>query len=409
MSFHRHALRLLVAGALAVAALLAPASADVLSEWNEAAAGLPAPDGSIVQLRALATAHAAAFDAVNAFEKRYAFYLSEFEAPAGASPEAAAATAVHGVLAALVPAEKARLDATLARLLAKIPDGAGKEAGLGFGREVAEAHLAERRKDRMDGKAEHIPGTQAGEWRPTPPGNFAMAAPHVVDVVPFTGKDFAFLQVKGPPALTSADYARDLAEVARLGARSSMERTGDQTLAAIFWSVSTAGPWEAAARAAAAAAKLDLVDSARLFALVNMAGVDGYYAGWQLKRKFNFWRPITAIHESADGDRAWQPLLTTPAHPDYPSRHTIGSGAMAQAIRKATGLDAVTFSSALALPTGQLIRSWTSIADAEGDVAGARLWAGIHFRSANEHGLALGHAIADRAADTVMRPRPPRG
>ena len=247
----------------------------------------PAPDGSIVQLRALATAHAAAFDAVNAFEKRYAFYLSEFQAPAGALPEAAAATAMHGVLAALVPAEKARLDATLARLLAKIPDGAGKEAGLGFGREVAEAHLAERRKDRMDGKAEHIPGTQAGEWRPTPPGNFAMAAPHVVDVVPFTAKDFAFLQVKGPPALTSADYARDLAEVARLGARGSTERTGDQTLAAIFWSVSTAGPWEAAARAAAAAAKLDLLDSARLFALVNMAGVDGYYAGWQLKRKFN--------------------------------------------------------------------------------------------------------------------------
>jgi len=40
---------------------------------------------------------------------------------------------------------------------------------------------------------------------------------------------------------------------------------------------------------------------------------------------------------------------------------------------------------------------------------GARLWAGIHFRSANEHGLELGHAIADRAADTVMRRRPPRG
>src|SRR5215203_1479896 len=103
MSFHRCALPLLVAGALAVAAPLAPASADVVSEWNEAAASVPAPDGSIVQLRALATAHAAAFDAVNAFEKRYAFYLSEFQAPAGALPEAAAATAIHGVLAGLVP------------------------------------------------------------------------------------------------------------------------------------------------------------------------------------------------------------------------------------------------------------------------------------------------------------------
>lgn len=405
---HRHALRMLAACALAAAAL-APASANVISEWNEAATNVPTQGGSIAQLRALATAHAAAFDAVNAFEKRYAFYLSDVQAPAGASPEAAAVTSMHGVLAGLVPDQKARFDTTLSTLLAKIPDGPGKEAGISFGREVAEAHLAERKKDKMDGKAEHIPGTKAGEWRPTLPGSLPMVGAHVVDVVPFTTKDFTFLQVKGPPGLTSAEYARDFAEVARLGALNSKERTGDQTLSAIFWSVSTAGPWEAAARAAAAQAKLDLVDSARLFALVNMAGSDGYYAGWQLKRKFNFWRPITAIQESADGDRAWQPLLTTPAHPDYPSGHCIGSGAMAQAIRKATGLEEVTFRSALALPTGQLIRSWTSISEAEKDVAGARLWAGIHFRTANEHGLELGRAIADRAVDTIMRPRSPRG
>lgn len=405
---HRHALRMLAACALAAAAL-APASANVISEWNEAATNVPTQGGSIAQLRALATAHAAAFDAVNAFEKRYAFYLSDVQAPAGASPEAAAVTSMHGVLAGLVPDQKVRFDTTLSTLLAKIPDGPGKEAGISFGREVAEAHLAERKKDKMDGKAEHIPGTKAGEWRPTLPGSLPMVGAHVVDVVPFTTKDFTFLQVKGPPGLTSAEYARDFAEVARLGALNSKERTGDQTLSAIFWSVSTAGPWEAAARAAAAQAKLDLVDSARLFALVNMAGSDGYYAGWQLKRKFNFWRPITAIQESADGDRAWQPLLTTPAHPDYPSGHCIGSGAMAQAIRKATGLEEVTFRSALALPTGQLIRSWTSISEAEKDVAGARLWAGIHFRTANEHGLELGRAIADRAVDTIMRPRSPRG
>ena len=81
---------------------------------------------------------------------------------------------------------------------------------------------------------------------------------------------------------------------------------------------------------------------------------------------------------------------------------------MAQAIRKATGLEEVAFGSTLALPTGQLIRSWTSISEAEKDVVGARLWAGIHFRTANEHGLELGRAIADRAVDTIMRPRSPR-
>ena len=208
--------------------------------------------------------------------------------------------------------------------------------------------------------------------------------------------------------MTSAEYAHDLAEVARLGARNSKERTGDQTLSAIFWSVSTAGPWEAAARAAAQA-KLDLVDSARLFALVNMAGSDGYYAGWQLKRKFQFWRPITAIHESADGDRAWQPLLTTPAHPDYPSGHTIGSGAMAQAIRKATGLEEVTFSSALGLPTGQLIGAGR--ASRTPNTTWPARGCGPASTSAARMSTASSSAapFADRAADTIMRPRPPRG
>ena len=408
MILHRHALHMLAACALAVAPPLAPASADVITEWNEVATTALHPASSIVELRALASAHGAAFDAVNGFEGRYTPYLVDSKPPSGASAEAAAAASIHTVLLALLPTQKAALDATLTKLLAKLPDGPAKDAGITFGREVADAHIAERMKDKMDGKAEHIPGTEAGLWRPTPPFNLAMVGAHVVDVVPFTTKDFSFLQAKGPPALTGSEYARDLAEVRLLGARDSKERTGDQALSAIFWSVHTGGPWEAAARAASAKANLDLVGNARLFALVNMAGIDGYYAGWQLKRKFNFWRPITAIHASADG-AGWEPLLTTPAHPDYPSGNTIGSGAMAQAIRRVTGIEEVAFNSRLILPTGQLIRRWKSLSEAEQDVVGARLWAGIHFRTANEHGLELGHAVANRAVDTLMRPRSPRG
>ena len=117
--------------------LRAPASANVISEWNEAATNVPTQGGWIAQLRALATAHVAAFDAVNAFEKRYAFYLSEFQAPAGASPEAAAVTSMHRALAALVPDQKARFDTSLSKLLGKVPDGPGKEAGITFGRELS--------------------------------------------------------------------------------------------------------------------------------------------------------------------------------------------------------------------------------------------------------------------------------
>ena len=168
MTLHGHALRMLAACAFAVATRLAPASADVITEWNEVATTTLHPASSIVELRALASAHGAAFDAVNGFEGRYTPYLVDVKPPSGASAEAAAAAAIHGVLAALLPTQKEVLETTHTKLLGKIPDGPAKDAGITFGREVADAHIAARMKDKMDGKAEHIPGTEAGHWRPTP-------------------------------------------------------------------------------------------------------------------------------------------------------------------------------------------------------------------------------------------------
>jgi hypothetical protein len=190
-----------------------------------------------------------------------------------------------------------------------------------------------------------------------------------------------------------------------VGSRNSTTRTADQTASAIFWYISTPVPWEAAARAAAQKMNPGLVDNARIFALMNMAGADAYIAGWQIKRKTNFWRPITAIRDAIrNPDPSWEPLLGTPPHPDYPSGHNIYSGAMAEVIRRLIGTDQLAFGSALMLPTGPLPRSWTSLSEAEKDVMGARIWAGIHFRTADEHGIALGHAIAENAVGTIMRP-----
>jgi hypothetical protein len=232
-----------------------------------------------------------------------------------------------------------------------------------------------------------------------------MALPNLANVLPFTTKTFGFLKVEGPPALDSAAYAGDVDEVRQVGSRNSTTRTADQTASAIFWYITTPVPWQAAARAAAQKINLGLVDSARIFALMNMAGTDAYIAGWQIKQKTNFWRPITAIREGIrNPDPSWEPLLGTPPHPDYPSAHNIYSGATAEVIRRLIGIDQLTFSSVLALPTGPLVRSWNSLSEAEKDVMGARIWAGIHFRTADEHGIALGHAVAENAVDTVMRP-----
>jgi hypothetical protein len=233
-----------------------------------------------------------------------------------------------------------------------------------------------------------------------------MALPQLADVRPFTAKDFAFLQVKGPPTLDSEAYAKDLDEVRELGSRQSTRRTSDQTAAAIFWYISTPVPWQAAARAASQQMKFGLTENARLFALMNMAGFDAYIAGWQIKKKINFWRPITAIREGTrQADPKWEPLLGTPPHSDYPSGHNIYSGATAEVVRLLIGNDELAFNTALILPTGPLPRSWPSLSEAEKDVLGARIWAGIHFRAADEHGIELGHLVAANAVATVLRPR----
>ena len=389
----------------AAALTLSPlARGDVITDWNliamDATAGPPTP----VQGRILSIAHGAMFDAANAIERRYTPYLAEFKAPTGASVIAAVAAAGHGVLAGLVPGQKAMLDGALATTLSKIADGASKEDGLALGREVAQAYIAVRSNDGIGAKDQHMPGAGMGQWQPTPPAHAPMALPHLANVLPFTAKSFDFLDVKGPPPLDSAANARDLDEVRRVGARNSNVRTADQTASAIFWVINTTVPWNAAARSAAQKAGTSVVDNARVFALMNMAGEDAYIAGWQIKRKTSFWRPVTAIRNAASNpDPVWDPLLITPAHPDYPSGHTIYSGAAAGVLQRLFNTDQVAFSATFGGPNG-VIRGWRSLSEAEKDVQGARIWAGIHFRIASEQGGQLGHAIADRAVETLMRP-----
>jgi hypothetical protein len=390
----------------ALAPFSAAAMADVVTDWNVTAIDASAQTSTPVQSRALAITHAAVFDAVNAIAGKYKAYVAEVKAPAGASQEAAAAASAHAVLSWLFPSQKGMLDTALTGSLAKVPDGAAKEDGVAVGKQVAEKYIAMRGEDGSARKMDYMPRQGAGQWQPTPPANAPMSVPYWAEVTPFVLKSTAELVAKGPPALDSAEYAKDLDEVRRLGARDSKERTADQTAAAIFWVINTTVPWNAAARATAAAKGTSVIDNARIFALMNMAGADGYIASWAIKKQFGFWRPVTAIRNAAKNpDPNWEPLLNTPAHPDYVSGHCIYSGAAARALQQLFGDNGVTFRATFGGPNG-VTRSYPGFAEAEREVEGARIWGGIHFRTADEHGTALGHQIADLAVQRHMLPLP---
>ncbi|MEO7402582.1 MAG: vanadium-dependent haloperoxidase [Burkholderiales bacterium] len=385
---------------------LAPAAAraDAVLAWNATAADLPiaAPP---VMARVMAAMHGAMFDSVNSIEGRHTQYRFAVTAPTGASAEAAAAGAAHGVLVKLVPAQKTNLDNALAASLRTIADGQSKDDGVAIGKGVADQMASWRAGDRFDAKASDNPGTDPGRWQRTPPAMAPGVLPQLGGVVPFAIKTATQFPVSKRPLLASAEFARDYQEVKTLGGRNSSARTADQTAVALFWSGNEVPIWNAAARAASQARKLSLIDNARLFALMHMAGFDAAVVAFKVKYTDNDWRPITAIRNSAKApDPNWESLLVTPPHPEFPSGHCILSGAYEKVLRDFFQSDEVRFSHVYPPGLGTM-RSYTSFSQIAREVEDARVWGGIHFRSTDEQSTELGRTVGAFVMTTQMRPR----
>jgi hypothetical protein len=377
--------------------------ADAVIEWNanaEAAIIGTAAQGPTVAYLHLAMVQGAVYDAVNAIEGGYEPYLA---APAMADREdsspAAVAQAAHDVLVALFPSQKPTLDAQLATSLAAIPDGPAQAGGIEVGAAAATMMLAERSGDGRFTPFTVVEGFGPGEWRRTPPAFVFEPAPWVGNVRPFIVGDAAALRSRGPNALASHRYAREFNEVKKLGSLTSEIRTADQTDAALFWQANGAGLFNAILRQLADTQNLDVADAARMFAMADLAGADGAIACWIDKYATNFWRPITAIHEAdSDGnpatvaDPTWTPLFATPPFPEHPSGHTCISGAVVQTLQRFFGSDRVSFSTFSSFSNST--RSFDRLSDAIEEIVNARVWAGIHFRTADDQGYLTGRKVA---------------
>lgn len=391
-----------------------PTPADAVVEWNNNAQIAiigTAGQGPTVAYLHFAMVQGAVYDAVNAIVGGYEPYLgSPSMADPGDSAPAAVAQAAHDVLAALFPLQAATLDAKLATSLAAIPD-AGKTGGIEVGAAAADEMIAARTGD---GRFPSTPftviqGTLPGEWRSTaftPTGQPVVEpAPWVGNVKPFIVSNVAALRSDGPNPLTSVAYAKDVNEVRELGSLTSTVRTPDQTEAAIFWQANQAALFNPLFRQLADTQDLDIAEAARLFAMANLAAADGAIACWNDKYYQRFWRPITAIRlADTDGNPAtvadpnWTPLfssappLTTPAFPEHPSGHTAISGAVVETLKNFFGTDKVSFTMFSGLSGTS--REFDRFSVAMREIIDARVWAGIHFRTADTQGHAMGRKVA---------------
>jgi hypothetical protein len=414
---------LLAAGPLPVSA----ATPDPVLEWigimdtSVRAAGTN-PLGST---RVVALVSASVFDAVNGIEPRFHYLHVKPAAPDGASRRAAAIQAAYVILVDLYkPTQTATLtaqrDASLAAL-ASTEKAHSIAAGVAWGQTVADAIWAWRMTDGIAPAPPPFLGVlgivgtpgAVGAWRPTPLANgmpgASGAGPQFATMTPWVLTRPSLFRLPPPPALDSPQYAADLDELFKMGGYVTSGRSQDQSDLALFWAGNTPLYWNRIAAQLSKERGLTLTENAHLFALLNVTMADAAIACWDGKYRYVFWRPITAIREGiipADTDPNWKPWLDffpggTPPHPEYPSGHSSVSGSAAFILAAAFG-ENTAFSIDSETTPGK-IRSFASFTDAVAEIANARVFGGIHYRTSCVRANMLGRSVADYVSRHALR------
>jgi hypothetical protein len=401
---------------LSTAAGLRP---DEIADWNrimvEATLTAPATPAPL-STRSTAIVTAAVFDAVNGIHPRYTPIFVHHIGPRHASERAAAVQAAYAILIRLYPAQSGMLNQQRSLSLEDIARGWGAdrpesiEKGIAWGQTVADAIWSWRNND---GLSKTVPpfigGSAPGEWRPTPPAFAPGLAPQLATAMPWILKSPSQFRPPAPPALDSAAYAMDFKEAKLMGSATSDRRTADQTAFALFWQAGNPPDyWNPVAISLAAEHHFNFVQTARLLAQLNIAMADSMIGCWDAKYTYASWRPITAIqladlntNTNTVPDPDWSPLIVTPPFPEYPSAHSCASGAATRVLSHYFGDTHAITVTTLTLP-GQT-RSFGNLAAALDEVADARVFGGIHFRSACNAGQALGMSVGQYVVAHSMR------
>jgi hypothetical protein len=410
-------------GAVAAPAVAQPTGSAV-TEWNRIAVNtlvaFPPRAGGVppsLQIH-VAMAQGAVYDAINAIEpKHFRPYLLERRFSSKSSRDAAVATAAYRVLAdiiATVPSSipfpnrdslRQGLDTAYADALAAIPNGKRKKHGIAAGTAAAAAMIAARLGDGRFGPSAWQPNAAPGHWQPL----LSPEAVPILDPTPWVGNVRPFLiesssqfRTAGPLAMDTAAWAAEFNEVKALGSATSVVRTADQTHIARFWQSSVPPAWNEVARNLLEDPQYDvgLADSARLLAMMNLSAADAAINCWNDKYHWDFWRPWNAIPRGADdgnpateADASWTALIAAP-YPEHPSGHLCLDGAHTGALTEFFGTDEIQFG-VTSVPFPGEVRLYDSFSAALDEIVEARIWAGLHYRTADVQARMLGANVAD--------------
>jgi hypothetical protein len=312
------------------------------------------------------------------------------------------------VLLAHYPSQKVGLEENFNMTMLGIADSTAREKGKAIGKAAAKLALAAGGFAEGAKAVPYRPRTSAGVWTST---QLPVIQPYSLTFKPWILPSADSVRPAPPPALTSERWAKDFDEVKRLGAKNSKERTAEQSLMARYRITPNMTP---SLRLIADAKGRSAVENARMFALAAMVQDDTSLATAEAKMHYNFWRPINAIRNAEDdgnsataADPAWEPLIGTPNHPEYPCAHCSGAASLATVLKSEVGASppggvrvasrSIPNSLVQVLPT---FDQWVK------EVSDSRTYGGVHYRFSNEAGEEIGRKVATMALAKVMRPLP---
>ena len=390
---------------------------EVVIEWNQILEGA-LPAAGLTPPRNYAMVHIAMFDAINSITRTHRPYRTSVWAPWGASPEVAAAQAARDVIVAQFPTAQAAADAALQARVATVGERQAKPA-IQVGKAVAAAILAWRQNDGWTvAPAPYVLPAFPGFYQPTPPAFPPPGFRQFEHTKPFAMLTATQYLPAAPPTVASERYAADFEEVKSIGSVTSSVRTAEQTQTAqLFASVTSRtvhwALWNHVARDTARAKSLSLIETARLYALLNVSIHDGLQSSHTGKFIYGMWRPVTAIRRADEdtnaltiADPSWTPLLTTPTYPSHPGNMACVGASAARALALTYGTDDVAFTALWQGNAGNpdVSRQYSRFSQMAEDQANSRIYGGIHFRYENVASQQACPKVAEYVNARFMRP-----
>ena len=384
-------------GAAVFVALAADARADVITDWNFKAGHIlmESKMGTPPAVRVMALVQTAAYEAAARVD------------PRKSSLDAAVAAAHRATLGKLVAGQQAAVDQAYQAALQAIPDGPLRATGIEIGERAAAEVLAARGHDGAETAETYRPHAAPGSYVPTG----VPAAVQWPQRKPWLLVSAAQFRPAPPPTLGSALWVRNYDEVKSFGGKLSHRRSAEQSEVARFWDFSQPSIYHGVVRSVALQPGRDPVRNAWLFATVAQAMDDAMIAVFDAKYHYNFWRPITAIrngdadgHDATERDATWASFIDTPAHPEYPSAHSILAAAVGTVLQAEVGSGAMPLLTTTSPSAKGASRRWSSVDAFVQEVAEARVSGGMHYRFSTEIGAAMGRQIGALAAQRLLTP-----